>query len=150
MAGRSRTRKPTQRQREAWEALHRHQNVRSAADALGITPYGVREACEAYMRNAGIDGPMPFVRVYRSRLVGRELEDARREVEAARAERDSLREQLEEARTEIALLRLAAHPWVEVHARLERIERAVSRPTVVTHRRLADGGIGGRRERRAA
>lgn len=46
-----------------------------------------------------------------------------------------------------ARLRELAHPFVGIHARLDRIERLLRRDPP-THRRIADGGIGGRRERR--
>lgn len=143
-------RNPTDRQRQCWEALNAHRNVRSAADSLGMAPYSLRDGAEAYMRKAGIPGPLPFTKVYRSRLAGQELEDARRRIAQLETENAALRGQVDGLRAVNARLAAEARPWAGVHARLERIERAVTRPTVITHRRVADGGMGGRRERRAA
>ena len=39
-------------------------------------------------------------------------------------------------------------PWVGLHARLDRIERLLT-PTAITHRRIVDGGTGGKSERKA-
>lgn len=65
----------------------------------------------------------------------------------------ALRRTLHDAQARIALLeaenarlRRENQPWVGLHARLERIERALLfQPT---HRRIKDGGIGGKEERR--
>lgn len=66
-----------------------------------------------------------------------------------------LRRDLSDARARIAMLeadnarlRRENQPWVLLHAKLDRVIRNQERP--ITHRRQADGGIGGRRERSAA
>lgn len=66
-----------------------------------------------------------------------------------------IRRDLADAMARIALLeadnarlRRENQPWVGLHAKLDRIIRNQERP--VTHRRQADGGIGGRAERDAA
>lgn len=151
----------TERQRRCWEALNRYRSVRAAADALGMSGFSLRDACEAYMRHMGMDGPLPFTKVYRSRATGQELADAHRRIEQLTIERDEALAALDAEREdrERELLRLTqriadlaeqAHPWVEVHAKLDRL---LARPAVVaapTHRRIKDGGVGGKRERRMA
>lgn len=138
----------TERQRTCWEALNRHRSVRSAADALGMSPFSLRDACEAYMRHMGMEGPLPFTRVYRSRLAGQELADAHRRITQLEAERDSLAQQLDAARETIATLQLQAHPWVAVHQKLDALLKRPAGVTAITHRRVKDGGIGGKRERK--
>ena len=142
------SRQPTALQRQCWEALNTYRSVRAAADALGMYPFAVRDAATRYQQHAGIPGPLPFTKLYRSRIAGQELADARSRIAQLEAERASLVKQLDAARETIADLQQQAHPWVAVHAKLDRL---LARPTAipdVTHRRIADGGIGGRQERR--
>jgi tryptophan 2,3-dioxygenase len=138
----------TDHQRRCWDALHRHRNVRTAALELGINGYSLRDACEAYMRHMGLSGPLPFVKEYRQRTDARELVETRASNARLSEENARLRLTIERLEARIVDLEAMAHPWVGVHARLERIERAVSVPRVVTHRRQADGGVGGKRERK--
>jgi len=142
-------RKPTAMQQWCWDALHAHQSVKIAAAAIGMDQRNFRDACEGYMRRAGIAGPMPFVRVYRT-AGSVEVEVGRLRTQVAGLER-----QLEDQKTvnaallaRIAELELLAHPWVAVHEKLDRI---LARPAGIpapTHRRIKDGGVGGKRERR--
>jgi hypothetical protein len=138
----------TDRQRACWEALNRYRGVRGAADALGVSPFSIRTACESYMRHMGMEGPLPFTKVYRSRLAGQELADAQRRIDQQALELRSLREQLDAAREENARLAALAHPWVAVHAKLDALLARPVGSVAPTHRRIADGGVGGKRERK--
>lgn len=62
----------------------------------------------------------------------------------------SLSAEVERLSQENEALRLAAQPWVAVHAKLDALLKRPTGIPVVTHRRIADGGVGGRRERRSA
>lgn len=84
---------------------------------------------------------------------------ARRLLAEMTAERDALRAQLEAERLDreqelvrltkrIADLAEQAHPWVAVHAKLDALLKRPAGITPITHRRVKDGGVGGKRERR--
>lgn len=139
----------TAHQRRCWETLHEHRNVRTAAMALGINGFSLRDACEAYMRHMGIEGPLPFVKEYRQRTDARELMEAKATAARLTEENARLRDHIDRMEERMGILTEQARPWVAVHARLERIEQAVTRPREVTHRRIKDGGVGGKRERAA-
>jgi hypothetical protein len=139
-------RAPTDHQRRCWDALHEHGGIVPAALAVGISPGSFRLACKSYMTNAGLPGPMPHVKEY-SRGPS-EMERAGQELARIVAERDAtiafLRERIDDLEDQ-------AREWAKLHRRLDAIEKAVTRhPVPVSHRRLADGGVGGKRERRAA
>lgn len=137
----------TDHQRRCWDALHRHRNVRAAALELGINGYSLRDACEAYMRHMGLSGPMPFVKEYRQRTDARELVETRASNARLSEENARLRLTIERLEARIVDLEAMAHPWVGVHAKLDAL-LARPGPVAVTHRRQADGGVGGKRERR--
>lgn len=64
--------------------------------------------------------------------------------------RDNLKERLLEAQKTIRELHVRIERMEAQEARWDRLEAkldALARPVVVTHRRIADGGIGGKRER---
>lgn len=149
----------TDRQRRCWEALNRYRSVRAAADALGMSGFSLRDACEGYMRNMGMEGPLPFTKVYRSRLTGQELAEAHRRIDQLTIERDEALAALdaERADREQELVRLTrriadlaeqAHPFVALHAKLDALLARPAGVTPITHRRIKDGGVGGKRERR--
>jgi hypothetical protein len=131
----------TPRQQRAWDAIHEHRSYSAAAQALGVETSNVREAVRTYMQKSGIPGPPPFVGTYTRRPGVCPEHDAT--ITRLTAQVARLTAALEDAERRAA-------PWVGVHARLERIEAAVSRPTVVSHRRVADGGRTVRDQRRAA
>lgn len=130
----------TAHEQRCWDALHEHRGTAAAARALGVTAPAVRQAAQSYMAKHGIDGPIPFT-IPRNATRGRDLADARAEIEALRA-------RVEKLEAENARLREAAHPWVAVHAKLDALLNRPQAVPVVTHRRVADGGVGGKRERK--
>ncbi len=130
----------TAHEQRRWDALHEHRGTAAAARALGVTSAAVRAGALAYMAKQGIEGPVPFT-IPRKAVRSRDLIDAHAEVERLRA-------RVEELETENEALRLAAHPWVAVHAKLDALLKRPVGVTAVTHRRIADGGIGGKRERK--
>lgn len=85
------------------------------------------------------------------------LDDIKARVEAAtpRAEVAGLERQLEGQQAantallaRIAELELLAHPWAAIHAKLDQLLARPIGPAMPTHRRIADGGVGGKRERK--
>lgn len=145
-------RQPTEIQQRCWDALHEHRSVSAAARALGMTSWAVRGACQAYMVNLGMEGPLPFTKVYaqkaESHLV-RQLRDRIAELEdQLEAERLDREQELLRLTGRIADLTELAHPWVAVHQKLDKLLARPAGVAVVTHRRQADGGVGGKRERR--
>ena len=53
------TREPTDRQREAWEAVHRLGTQVAAARALDVSQGAIQSLLRGYMAAAGLDGPLP-------------------------------------------------------------------------------------------
>jgi hypothetical protein len=133
-------RPPTAHEQACWDALHEHRSTARAARALGKSTAAVRVGVLAYMSKKGLDGPIPYT-IPRNATRAEDLRSAR--IEAER-----LRERVRLLEAENARLRELAHPWVAVHAKLDAI---LARPSAVavTHRRIADGGQGGRAERKA-
>lgn len=68
--------------------------------------------------------------------------------DVARALVRDLTAEVERLREENDALREAAHPWVAVHAKLDALLKRPAGVTPITHRRIKDGGVGGKRERR--
>lgn len=148
--------KPTAKQREAWEAVERFGSQIAAIHVLGISQGAIQTRLNGYMRAMGIEGvgtPGASRHPTGTGVVGR--------LRATVAERDAtidqltadLATQVDVNRTlldRIAELQAEAHPWAAIHHKLDLI---LARPVVMaapTHRRQADGGIGGRQERKAA
>lgn len=140
-------RTPTEREHRAWEALHEHKGVANAARALGLDPANVRGACREYMRKMGIEGPMPFVGTYTRRAGICPQHDRT----IATLTEDNVRLERENAALleRIAALTIEAHPWTAVHAKLDALLKRPAGVTPITHRRIADGGTGGKKERRS-
>ena len=139
---------PTERQARAWAALQEHRSVPKAAAAMGVEPANLREACRTYMRKTGMEGPLPFVGKY-TRKPGRcPQHDAT--IARLQQERDDAVAQADALRDLIADLERQAHPWVEVHRKLDALLKRPAGVTTITHRRVADGGVGGKRERKGA
>ena len=65
----------------------------------------------------------------------------------ARARIHGLTKEVAALRARNAELEAMDRPWVGIHARLDRIERLLT-PTVIDHRRIADGGARVRDQRR--
>jgi hypothetical protein len=142
-------RKPTPLQQQCWDALHAHQSVKVAAAAIGMDQRNFRDSCEGYMRRAGIPGPMPFVKVYRTAgSVDVEVGRLRAQVAGLEQQLDAQTAANTALQARVVELELLAHPWIAVHAKLDRILARPAGAPVVTHRRQADGGAGGKRERR--
>jgi hypothetical protein len=136
---------PTATQTAAWEALQEAQSVSGAARLLGKNPEVVRSLIKAYMRNANIDGPVPFARHYRQQrtvelVVADRVATLEAQVARLRARLDLTEQRLAESYRK----RFADRDHYEAQL------RALRRPTPITHRRIADGGIGGKAERRNA
>lgn len=66
------------------------------------------------------------------------------------AERDVHADELLRLHERIGILEQQAHPWVAVHAKLDALLKRPAGVTPITHRRVKDGGIGGKRERKGA
>ena len=96
---------------------------------------------------SGVQAPRtPYHELRRAlAVVTRERDEARAALVAEqRANEAAVSDLLER----IAELTAEAHPWVSVHAKLDAILARPFGAPVVTHRRRADGGVGGKRERR--
>ena len=136
---------PTANQTAAWEALHQAQSVSGAARLLDKNPEVTRSLVKAYMRAAGLDGPVPFTREYRSQrpsavVVRERIAKLEAQVARLRARLDQTEQRLAESHRR----RFADREQYEAEL------RALRRPAAITHRRIADGGIGGKAERRNA
>lgn len=153
---------PTELQVRTWALVQQTGSQIEAARILGCTQGAIQSSMKGYQHAMGLTGPLPGARVYATgvrrgegtigQLKGRiatleaERDEARAALEAERLDRDAEVQRLTER---IAVLTLAAGPWTEVHRKLDLL---IARPTVIappTHRRQADGGIGGKRERKA-
>jgi hypothetical protein len=146
---------PTAKQREAWETVERLGSQIAACAELGISQGAIQTRLTGYMRAMGIEGGTPGASRHPTGtgVVGR--------LRATVAERDAtIADLTDQVRIgedvnrslldRIAELEIAAHPWGAIH---EKLDRLMARPVVMaapTHRRQADGGIGGRQERKAA
>lgn len=139
-------------QQRCWDALHEHRSVKAAADALGMTTWAVRSACQAYMVNMGMEGPLPFTKVYARKdesLLVRQLRERIAELEELLAsEREDREREIVRLTQRMADLAEQAQPWAAVHQKLDRILARPVGAIVPTHRRRADGGVGGKREAR--
>ena len=126
---------PSIRQQLAWDLQQAGHSRTEIAERLGIGIDGVSRLLTAYRRNIGMQ------RTYGKGTYAR--------VTQLEGERDALAAEVARLRSELA-------PWESLTARLDAIEAKVDRllarpvgPVTVTHRRVADGGVGGRRELRA-
>lgn len=96
----------------------------------------------------GVQAPRtPYQEVRRAlAVVTRERDEARAALAAARETHEAalfdLLERIEE-------LTAQAHPWVSVHAKLDALLKRPAGVTPITHRRIKDGGTGGKFERKA-
>lgn len=146
---------PTEKQREAWEAVERLGSQIAAAKELGISQGGLQSRMRGYQRAMGIVGDLPGmlepVRHYSTRGTGQvaQLRQRVRELEAELGQQQAVNSALLQR---IAELELLAHPWAAVHQKLDVIlarSTAPAVPAVITHRRRADGGVGGKTEAKA-
>ena len=154
---------PTALQVRTWELVEQTGSQIETARILGTTQGAVQSSMKGYQHAMGLTGPLPGARIYATGVRRGEgtIGQLKGRIAALEAERDEARAALEAIQQEheaevqrlterIAALALAAGPWTEVHRKLDAI---LARPTVMaapTHRRQADGGIGGKRERRRA
>lgn len=131
---------PTARQTQVYELWEKLGNQGAAARELGITQGAVVSAIRGYRRNAGIDEPLPPTTPIRRRTL-------------------TQREQLEAIGPELARLaeQGSAVPLAieTLSERIDGLERQILQWTarqpvfvVPSHRRQADGGVGGREEAR--
>ncbi len=151
---------PTALQREAWETVQRLVTQKAAAEHLGIHQGTLQSRMQGYAHAMGITGPLPGARQYARGKRGTG------QIATLRAEIATLQEQLAAANAaleaeqraheaaihglleRVADLHAQAHPWIAVHAKLDAIMARPFGAPVVTHRRRADGGAGGKREHR--
>jgi hypothetical protein len=156
--------RPTAKQREAWQAVERTGSQIEAAAAIGISQGALQTRMHGYQRAMGTTGRLPGARVYangvtrgtgpwaqlRATVAAHEATIASLEAEHA-ARIVELEAEVARLHAVIADLEAEARPWVAVHARLERIERAVgSRVAFVPdHRRVSDGGRSVKEQRKA-
>ena len=141
---------PTARQTEVYAAWERNGRSQMAtARELGLSQGGVRSALIGYQHRSGttlfVDEPP---RLSRPPIAQRRLAAFRAEI---RAEvQDELRSEFERAWN--ARLDRASEAMDRANALASRLEQLLSRAeqaaVPVSHRRRADGGQGGRRERR--
>lgn len=148
---------PTEKQRAAWEAVERLGAQIAAAHELGIHQGSLQSRLRGYQRAMGIVDALPGLtdghqahRAMTPRGAGR-VSQLRGQLYEAQAEARDLRKRVARLEARIADLEERAAPFAEVHRKLAAIERAIlARPAVpvITHRRQADGGVGGKMERR--
>lgn len=130
---------------------------RAVALAHGWHQAKVRHRVMSYMKHAGIEGDPPGIvskdhaqRGSMSHLGGGD----RSALTALRAEHATALLRLEALETENAALRRRLEESEDIRASFAALHRKLDRllarqaPVVVTHRRQADGGIGGKAERR--
>ena len=152
---------PTALQRRAWDLVQQTGSQIEAARLMGQSQGSLQSHMRGYQHAMGLTGPLPGARVYRSGVrrgegvVGSlrarvaELERERDEARAALVAEQRANEQaLHDLLARIADLQEQAHPWVSIHAKLDALMARPSGAPVVTHRRIRDGGVGGKRERR--
>lgn len=149
-------RNPTVKQREAWDAVWRLGSQLAACAELGISQGAIQTRLTGYMRAMGIEGggtPGASRHPTGTGVVGRlRTTIAERDATIAALESDLATQMAVNTALldRIAELEISAHPWAAVH---EKLDRLMARPVVMaapTHRRQADGGIGGRQERKVA
>jgi hypothetical protein len=140
--------------RETYEEVVACGSQREVAKRHGWHQAKVKHRVESYMRHAGIDGLPPGItsvsHSHRASLSHSGQGD-RSAWKRAAARIVELEAEVARLHAVIADLEAEAHPWVAVHARLERIERAVgSRVAFVPdHRRQSDGGRSVKDQRKA-
>lgn len=140
---------PTPHEQRCWDALHEHRSYSAAAQSLGMETSSLRQAVKSYMRKVEHPGPPPFARPYNRKPLEDPVHVALQgridSLVATVAERDATIERL---RDRMADLEAAARPFAELHRKLDVLLARASSPAVVTHRRRADGGTGGKAERK--
>lgn len=148
---------PIEDLRETYDEVVRVGSQREVANQRGWNQAKVRHRVLSYMRHAGIEGDPPGIvsRTHAARgslshsgqgartlhrILAADLAAANARLAAVEAENTDLRERIADLEA--------------IAARFDRIDAAIaalaSRPIgVVTHRRVKDGGVGGKRELRA-
>lgn len=153
--------KPTEIQRRTWEVVQETGSQLEACRILGKSQGAIQSALFGYQHAMGLTGKLPGARVYRTGVRRGEgtIGQLRERVAVLERERDAAVATLEAERTEhrdellglmkrIAALEEQARPWAAIHAKLDQLLKRPAGPIVPTHRRLSDGGVGGKRERR--
>lgn len=145
---------PTDKQREAWEAVERLGTQLAASRELGIHQGSLQTRMRGYQRAMGITGDLPgliesagIAALKRKPKGEGQVSRLRHELRVALARIEQLEADNERQAARIADLEALARPWVDVHRKLDALLARPSGPAVVTHRRIADGGVGGKRER---
>ena len=136
--------------RETFDEVVACGSQRAVAQAHGWHQAKVRSRVLSWMRHAGIEGPVPGIvspsHVERGGLSHSGQGDRSAWKRAADRVIDLERE-VAALRARLALLESEARPFARLEAKLDAL---LARPAVtpVTHRRIRDGGVGGRAERR--
>ena len=133
---------------------------RAVAQAHGWNQAKVRHRVLSYMRHAGIEGDPPGIvskdhaqRGSMSHLGGgaRSALTALRDDHAAtRLRLDALEDENRLLRERLAEVEDIRSSFAALHRKLDALLARQAPTPLVTHRRLADGGVGGRRESRRA
>lgn len=150
---------PLDELRQTYDEVVAAGSQRAVAKAHGWHQSKVKHRVESYMAAVGIEGPPPGIvspeHSHRATLSHSgqgatsewrrdqaRLRDATAALERALVENRRLRERVAELDAEVAR-------WDRLEGKLDAL---LARPAAipVTHRRIADGGVGGRRERRDA
>ena len=155
------TRLPIEELRATFDEVVAAGSQRAVAKAHGWAQSKVKHRVESYMRAAGIDGPAPGIispeHSHRATLSHSgqgdrtawrkdqaRLREAQEALERALVENRRLRARIDDLEDRV-------DRWDRLEAKLDALlARPTVGPAVVTHRRVRDGGIGGRKERRAA
>lgn len=147
---------PTDKQREAWEAVARLGTQLAACREIGIHQGSLQTRMRGYQRAMGLTGDLPGLIDERIAMTQRkpkgegQVSRLRHELRVALARIAELETANAILTERVADLDARAHPWTAIHAKLDALLARKPSPAVVTHRRIKDGGVGGKRERKAA
>lgn len=131
----------TAHEQACWDALHEHKSTTKAGMALGKAAAAVRAGVLSYMAKQGITGPIPYT-FPRNASRARDLHEVR-------AENARLHRRVAELEARVQELEGGPNPWLSVHKKLDALLARPAGVTAITHRRIKDGGVGGKQERKA-
>lgn len=137
--------------RETYDEVVRVGSQREVAKAWGWTQAKVRHRVNSYMRHAGIEGDPPGIVSPSHRQRGSLSHSGQGDRSAWRRATDenrALRDRVAALEAEVADLTARVVPLERIEAKLDQLLARPVTIAAVSHRRKADGGIGGRRELR--
>lgn len=154
------TRLPIEELRATYDEVVAAGSQRAVARAHGWHQSKVKHRVESYMAAAGIEGPAPGIispeHSHRATLSHSGQGDRtawRKDQARLREAQEALERSLVEnrrLRARVADLEEQVARWDRLEDKLDALLARPSSPTAITNRRIADGGVGGRKERRAA